>query len=58
MSGGELEGVWGGLGGSVGLESVLANFGRPLEGQDGAKMGVRGAKVDQVGAKMGVRWPS
>ena len=36
------------------LGGVLANCGRPREGQDGAKMGATGAKMEQVGAKMGL----
>ena len=57
-SGAVLGAVLGHLGSKLVLEGVLANFGRPREGQDGAKMGPRGAKMGQVGAKMGLRWPS
>ena len=57
-SGAVLGTVLGHLGSKLVLEGVLANFGRPREGQDGAKMGPRGAKMGQVGAKMGLRWPS
>ena len=54
-SGAVLGTVLGHLGSKLVLEGVLANLGRPREGQDGAKMGPRGAKMDQVGAKIGLR---
>ena len=57
-SGAVLGAVLGQLGSKLVLEGVLANFGRPREGQDGAKMGPEGAKMGQVGAKMGLRWPT
>ena len=46
------------VGSKLVLEAIWANFGRPREGQNGAKMGPRGAKMGQVGAKMGLRWPT
>ena len=57
-SGAALGTILGHLGSKLVLDPVLAIFGRPREGQDGAKMGPRGAKMGQVGAKMGLRWPT
>ena len=40
------------LGSKLRLEADLAIFGRPWKGQDGAKMGPKGAKRSQVEAKL------
>ena len=44
--------IWRHLGSKLRLEAALAIFGRPWKGQDGAKMGPKGAKRSQVEAKL------
>ena len=63
-SGGGLGGDLGHLGSKLRLEAALAIFGRPWKGQDGAKTGPKGTKMNQVGAKFAgscgqeaPRWP-
>ena len=44
--------ILGHLGSKLRLEAALAILGRPWKGQDGAKMGPKGAKRSQVEAKL------